>query len=149
MADIEQGLHETGKHGQGRRAAMISDGLVHLHKEYYGRGPTEAKTFLVNDTVIALLRGGFTPIEKALIAEGQGERVHEMRRSFQHLMRERFEAIVEKATGRRVIAYMSQIHSDPDIALECFTLEPGPPLLDAEESIKELEEAEVEIGSST
>jgi uncharacterized protein YbcI len=86
---------------------------------------------LVGDTVISLLRGGFTPIERTLIEKGSADAVHEMRRNFQAAMREEFSAVVEKETGRKVVAYMSQIHSDPDIAVEVFVLEPDQaPLLD-------------------
>jgi uncharacterized protein YbcI len=116
---------------RGAIAAEIADGLVHLHKEYYGKGPTKAKTYLVDDTVICMLRGGFTVVERTLIDGGRSEAVHEVRRAFQSSMEDRFTSVVEQATGRKVIAYMSQIHSDPDMAIEIFVLEPGDkPLLD-------------------
>src|SRR3982750_3126102 len=94
--------------------ARISTGLVRLHSRYYGKGPTKAKTFLVDDTVICILRGGFTTVERTLISDGNVEAVYSIRRSFQDAMGEQFKAIVEQATGRTVIAYMSQIHHDPD-----------------------------------
>ena len=59
-----------------------------------------------------------------MIAEGKSEAVHSMRRSFQMAMEQRFRSVVEKGTGRRVVAYMSQIHTDPDLAVELFVLEP-------------------------
>jgi uncharacterized protein YbcI len=119
----------------GAVAASISDGLVHLHKEYYGKGPTKTKTYLVNDTVVCMLRGGFTVVERTLIDDGRAEAVHDVRRVFQNTMKERFTQVVEEATGRKVIAYMSQVHSDPDLALEVFVLEPGKePLLDEHEA---------------
>jgi len=118
----------------GTVAAAISDGLVHLHKEYYGKGPTKTKTYLVNDTVVCMLQGGFTVVERTLIDDGRAEAVLDVRRVFQTTMKERFTTVVEAATGRRVIAYMSQVHSEPDLALEVFVLEPGPqPLLDQHE----------------
>src|SRR5438105_4779805 len=112
-------------------AAAISDGLVHLHKQYYGKGPTKAKTHLVDDTVICMLRGGFTVVERTLIDGGQSEAVHDIRRSFQAAMRTQFTNVIEEATERKVVAYMSQVHSDPDMALEVFVLEPASvPLVD-------------------
>jgi uncharacterized protein YbcI len=127
-------MQETQTRSPGTTAAAISDGLVHLHKEYYGKGPTKAKTYLVNDTVVCMLRGGFTVVERTLIDDGRAEAVHEVRRSFQSSMETRFTAVVEEATGRKVIAYLSQIHSDPDLALEVFVLEPGDePLRDEHE----------------
>jgi uncharacterized protein YbcI len=109
----------------GQIAAAISEGLVHLHKQYYGKGPTKAKTYLVNDTVICMLHGGFTIVERTLIDKGRAAAVHDVRRSFQSTMEEQFTEVVESTTGRKVIAYMSQVHSDPDIAVEIFVLEPG------------------------
>jgi uncharacterized protein YbcI len=109
---------------QGKQAlAAISEALVSLHREYYGKGPTKAKTFLVDDTVLCLLQGGFTVVEKTLIDDGRERAVHDIRRTFQAAMEERFTSVVEGALGREVIAYMSQVHSDPDISAELFVLE--------------------------
>jgi uncharacterized protein YbcI len=105
--------------------ADISRGLVKLHREYYGKGPTKAKTYIVDDTVVCLLHGGFTIVERTLIDDGNADAVHEIRHSFQRSMGDRFKRVVEKATGRDVIAYMSQIHNDPDIVVELFVLEPA------------------------
>jgi uncharacterized protein YbcI len=110
-------------HGK-QALAAISEKLVSLHREYYGKGPTRAKTFLVDDTILCLLKGGFTVVEKTLIENGRQEAVHDVRHSFQLAMEERFTNVVEDALGRRVIAYMSQVHSDPDISAEVFVLEP-------------------------
>jgi uncharacterized protein YbcI len=104
--------------------AEISTGLVQLHSRYYGKGPTKAKTHFVDDTVVCILRGGFTTVERTLLDTGEVESVYQMRRSFQQAMEEEFGRIVEGATGRKVIAYMSSIHVDPDLAVELFVLEP-------------------------
>jgi len=113
------------RQASGEALARISTGLVQLHSRYYGKGPTKAKTHLVDDTVVSILRGGFTPAERTLIDEGDVDAVYSMRRSFQKAMEEQFTAVVEEATGRTVIAYMSQIHHDPDLAVEIFVLEPS------------------------
>ena len=117
--------------------AQISTGLVQLHSRYYGKGPTKAKTHMVNDTVVSILRGGFTTVERTLLDTGKVESVYQMRRSFQQAMETEFRRIVEEATGRKTIAYMSSIHVDPDLAVELFVLEPSSeeseePTLDAE-----------------
>jgi uncharacterized protein YbcI len=104
--------------------ARISTGLVQLHSRYYGKGPTKAKTHMVDETVVCILRGGFTTVEHTLLDTGQVESVYQMRRSFQHAMEKEFRDIVEDATGRKVIAYMSSIHVDPDLAVEIFVLQP-------------------------
>jgi uncharacterized protein YbcI len=114
-----------GSSTRGEVLASISTGLVRLHSRYYGKGPTKAKTYLVDDTVICILRGGFTTVERTLIDDGNVEAVYQIRRSFQQAMEGHFTAIVEAAMGRKVIANMSQIHKDPDLAVEIFVLKPS------------------------
>ena len=108
----------------GETLAKISTGLVQLHSRYYGKRPTKAKTHMLDDTVITILRGGFTTVERTLIDQGNVDAVYAMRRSFQMAMEQHFTTVVEEATGRTVIAYMSQINQDPDLAVEIFVLEP-------------------------
>ena len=102
----------------------ISDGLVALLKEYYGRGPTRVKSYFQDDLVVCLLRGGFSRVEQTLLDGGRGAAVIEQRMEFQDLMRERFEAVVEAATGRKVIGFMSGNQQDPDLMCEVFILDP-------------------------
>jgi uncharacterized protein YbcI len=110
---------------RGEMLASISTSLVQLHRQYYGKGPTKAKTYMVNDTVLCMLKGGFTTVERTLIDDGKADEVHEIRRSFQRTMQEQFTGAVQEATGRTVIAYMSQVHTNPDLAAELFVLEPA------------------------
>jgi uncharacterized protein YbcI len=124
---------------RGEVLAEISTGLVQLHSRYYGRGPTKAKTHWVNDTIVCILRGGFTTVERTLLETGEAESVYQMRRSFQGAMETEFRRIVEDATDRHVIAYMSSINVDPELAVEIFVLEPvdethadGGPTLDGD-----------------
>ena len=118
-------MGDTHKAGEARFLAGIGRGLAELHTEFYGKGPTKAKTYMVNDTVMCILEGGFTTVERTLIEDGNSEAVHEIRRSFQTTMEKPFRDVVERASGRKVIAYMSQIHTSPDLAVELFVLEPG------------------------
>jgi uncharacterized protein YbcI len=114
----------------GEGLATITSALVSLHKEFYGKGPVKAKSFLVNDTVICVLEGGFTIVERTLIDAGEAGAVHDIRRRFQAVMKSQFSGVVEEALGRRVRAYMSQVHTNPDIAVELFMLEPtGEPVV--------------------
>ena len=75
--------------------------------------------------MLCVLEGGFTVVERTLIEVGRAAAVHDMRSSFQAAMRDQFTAVVESALGRRVRAYLSQVHTDPDVAVELFLLEPG------------------------
>jgi uncharacterized protein YbcI len=102
----------------------ISDGMVALLKEFYGRGPTRAKSYYEDDLVVCLLRGGFTRVEETLLAGGRGSSVIQQRMEFQELMRERFEAVIEAATGRQVIGFMSGNQQSPDMMCEVFILAP-------------------------
>jgi uncharacterized protein YbcI len=111
----------------------ISDGIVALLKEFYGRGPTRAKSYYEDDLVVCLLRGGFTRVEQTLLEGGRGPAVIQQRMEFQELMRERFEAVIERATGRRVIGFMSGNQQHPDIMCEVFILAPTD-LVDDEEA---------------
>lgn len=102
----------------------ISDGLVALLKEFYGRGPTRAKSYFEDDLVVCVLRGGFTRVEQTLLEGGRGSAVIRQRMEFQDVMRDRFEAVIEGATGRRVVGYMSGNQQSPDIMCEVFILAP-------------------------
>jgi uncharacterized protein YbcI len=120
MPDDSQSMHAT--HGNVRTA--ISDGMVALLKEYYGLGPTQAKTYCFDDLVVCLLRGGFTPVEQTLLEGGHGHAVIQQRMEFQEVMRERFTAVIEHATGRPVIGFMSGNQQSPDMLCEVFVLSP-------------------------
>jgi uncharacterized protein YbcI len=112
------------EHSHGEALAAISDGLTHLHMRFYGRGPTKAKAHFADDLVVCVLRNGFTTVEETLLTRGEGEAVEAFRRTFQETMEDQFTAVVEEATGRMVRAYMSQVHVNPDVAVELFMLEP-------------------------
>lgn len=111
----------------GEVLATITDGLVALHTRSYGKGPTAAKTYYMGDAVVTFLWEGFTRVEETLIATGRGETVALLRRSLQAAMEEEFTAIVEEATGRDVIAFMSQVHVEPNLAADVFLLAPREP----------------------
>jgi uncharacterized protein YbcI len=102
----------------------ISDGMVALLKEFYGRGPTRAKSYYEDDLVVCVLRGGFSRVEETLLEGGRGPAVIQQRMEFQELMRDRFEAVIEGATGRRVIGFMSGNQQHPDMMCEVFILTP-------------------------
>jgi uncharacterized protein YbcI len=108
----------------GDELTAISDGLVALLKEFYGRGPTQAKSYYQDDLVVCILGGGYTQVEQTLRDGGRGSAVIEQRIQFQELMRERFEEVVEKATGRKVIGFMSGNQQEPDLMCEVFVLDP-------------------------
>ena len=108
----------------GATRTAISEGMVALLKEFYGVGPTQAKTYIHDDLVVCLLRGGFTRVERTLLEGGRTAAVIEQRMAFQEVMRARFTAVVEEATGRPVVGFMSGNQQDPDMICEVFVLAP-------------------------
>lgn len=112
----------SGADPSGEIRTAISDGLVALLKEYYGRGPDRTKTYVDGDLVVCLLRGGFTRVEQTLRDGGHGEDVIRQRMAFQEVMRDRFTDVVEQATGRKVIGFMSGNQQSPDMICEVFVL---------------------------
>ena len=88
----------------GDELAEVTKGMVSLHRRFYGKGPTEAKTYAIDDTVICILEGGFTTVERTLIDEKDVYPVLQVRRSFQRAIERQFTAVIEEALGRKVIA---------------------------------------------
>jgi uncharacterized protein YbcI len=118
-------MHEDPMTAAGDVRTEISDGIVALLKEFYGRGPERTKTYVSDDLVVCLLRGGFTRVEQTLLEGGHSEDVIRQRMAFQQVMRHRFEQVVEHATGRKVVGFMSGNHQDPDMICEVFVLAPN------------------------
>jgi uncharacterized protein YbcI len=102
----------------------ISDGMVGLLKEFYGHGPTRAKSYYEDDLVVCVLRGGFSRVEQTLLEGGRGTAVIQQRMEFQEVMRARFTEVIETATGRQVIGFMSGNQQHPDLMCEVFILAP-------------------------
>jgi uncharacterized protein YbcI len=109
---------------RGRQSSSISNAITRLHREHYGRGATTTRTIIQRNYVVCFLDDIYTPVERTLIEAGRPEQVRETRNLFQDAMSPKFRAAVEEATGRRVIAFMSQVCFDPDMAAEVFVLEP-------------------------
>jgi uncharacterized protein YbcI len=118
-------MPETQERDQrGLAAAAISNGAVQLLAEYTGRGPTKAHTIISRDTVAIVLRDTLTKGERRLVEEGQAGHVLRSRHAYQHVMREDLVGLVEQNVQRKVIAFMSDNHMDPDMGVEFFVLEP-------------------------
>jgi uncharacterized protein YbcI len=110
---------------EGPAHLRISRGMTALWKQYYGRGPRHVRTYLMQDVVLVVMRGGFNKVEETLLDEGRGDAVEQQRAAFQRVMDDRFRSVIEDATGRTVQAFMSANHQAPDVMAEIFILE-GP-----------------------
>jgi uncharacterized protein YbcI len=110
----------------GRLLAQISTSIVAILREHYGRGPVKAKTYALDDVIVVVMRGsGFTALEQTHMDRGQPARVVAMREEFQAMMAERYTDTIEDLTGRKVMAFLSQAHVEPDITVEMFFID-GP-----------------------
>jgi len=103
--------------------AEISNAVVGLKKEFYGKGPTKAKTFLNDNYVFCVLEGGLTRNEETLIERGHEDLVRNYRLRFQEAMEDSTVEAIQRITGRRVIGYHSQIVFNPERAFEIFVLD--------------------------
>jgi uncharacterized protein YbcI len=106
----------------GSLSAAISNAVVGLLHDYTGRGPTHARTTIGPDTIVVTLRDSLTKAERTLARCGQAVEVLAMRRAFQNTMREELIAVVERLTGRKVEAFLSDNLHDPDVAVEIFLM---------------------------
>jgi uncharacterized protein YbcI len=106
----------------GEMRATISQEIVRLQAEYYGKGPTRAKTYIVEDLVVVVLQESFTRAEKTLVERGERDAIEHIRRRFQQQMADDFTSVVEQATGRKVRVFLSETNVDLDVSVETFLL---------------------------
>ena len=111
---------------QGGRLAEVSNAVVGIFRECYGRGPTKAKSYTFDNYVICVLEEIFTQVELTLIQNGHEDLVRRVRLTFQEAVADRFTHAVSAAMGRKVVSYHSQVTFDPPTGFEVFILEPEP-----------------------
>jgi uncharacterized protein YbcI len=112
----------------GKLLAAISTTFVALLREHYGRGPMKAKTYAIDDIIVVVMRGsGFTALEQTIMNSGEPARVVAMREDFQRVMETRYKQVIEELTGRKVVAFLSQAHVEPDITIETFFVDGSVP----------------------
>jgi uncharacterized protein YbcI len=114
---------QTGETG-GARLTELSNAVVQIVRDYTGRGPTHARAMVRDNLVVVLMQETLLKAEHSLINDDKDLLVVEMRRSFQQTMRGELSGAVERITGRKVIAFMSDSHLKPDYSVEVFVLEP-------------------------
>ena len=104
----------------------ISNAMVGLKKQYYGKGPTKAKTYINDNYVFCVLEGGLTKNEMTLLEAGEEQLVRQYRLRFQEAVAQISTRAVEEITGRKVLGYHSQIVFNPEWAFEIFVLDGEP-----------------------
>lgn len=116
-------MQEPDQEPDGTLRQDISNAMVGLYKQYAGRGPVRCRTYLAPELVTIVLAGGYTAGEQTLFEDGKWHAVRDARQRWQDTMQEKFVEMIEEQTGRKVAAFMSANHQDPDLAVELFVLE--------------------------
>jgi uncharacterized protein YbcI len=104
--------------------SAISQAIVQLHADHYGKGATQAKTYVWDTLVVTVLRDVLTVSERSLVKADRGDLIRDVRNAFQSSMEPRFREAVEGITGRRVIGFMSQVDPLDGYGVEVFILAP-------------------------
>jgi uncharacterized protein YbcI len=107
----------------GELLSRISNEMVRAQKEFFGKGPTKAKSYMLDDMLLIVMRGGMTTAEQTMLEFGHQEQVRQYRQLFEDSMTERLTSKMEGLTGRRIINYQSQVMFDPDIVVEMFVFD--------------------------
>ena len=119
-------MDESAQLAGGELNAAVTSALVGIHHRYLGRGPETASTFHYGNVLVTLMHEVLTRSEKSLTRTDQVEAVRHIRHVFQETMEADFREAVERLTGRKVLAFISGNHLDPDVAAELF-IRDGPP----------------------
>ena len=107
----------------GERLAAISNAIVRIFSDSYGRGPTKAKSYVFDNYVLCVLEDMLTTVEHTLVDHGEEALVRTVRLKFQEAVADRFKGAVAEIVGRDVIAYHSQVTFHPPMCFEFFVLE--------------------------
>jgi len=116
---IEEGI-------AGGQLAEVSNAIVGILRECYGRGPTKAKTYMFDNYVVTVLEDILTTVEGTLVQNGEADLVRQVRVTFQEAVAHRFTDAVSDVLDREVMVYHSQVTFDPPMGFEFFVLRPEP-----------------------
>jgi uncharacterized protein YbcI len=126
-SEAAQQLPGTPEQRRGLQLTELSNAMVRLYKDQFGRGPTKVVTNYAGPNVlIATLENSLTPAEQRMAELGEHRRLRDTRMFFQHATVDQFNEAVERITGRRVRAFVSGIDTEQDVSSEVFYLEPLP-----------------------
>jgi len=107
--------------------AEISNTMVRLYKDYFGRGPTQARAhWCGGDVLTVILENTLAPAERSLVKMGEHQRLRDTRMCFQYATVREFCEPVEQITGRKVRSFISGIDTEVDgLSVELFILHPS------------------------
>jgi uncharacterized protein YbcI len=108
-----------------RQLQDLTNAMVRLYKEQFGRGPTKSRSdYAGRDVIVCTLEKSMTPAEANMARLGEHDKLRDVRLWFQHVSEEHFTGVVEEITGRKVRGFISGMDTEHDIAAEVFYLEP-------------------------
>ena len=103
--------------------ARLSTEMVRAQKKYFGKGPVQAKSYILDDMLIIVMKDGLTTAEKTMLDFGEHDKVRDFRQTFENRMTEKLTGMVEELTGRKVLTYQSQIMFAPERVVEMFVFD--------------------------
>ena len=106
----------------GERLSAISNAIVTIFAECYGRGPTKVKTYAFDNYLVTVLEDILTTVERTLVERGEEDLVRRVRLTFQEAVGDRFTSAVAEIAGREVVGYHSQVTFHPSLGFEIFVL---------------------------
>jgi uncharacterized protein YbcI len=113
-----------GTQSDASMSSTISNAVVRLLSEFTGRRPTKAQTYIDEDIIIVVVYDTLTEVERGIVRKGSIDLVRTTREGCQKAMKPDLIAAVERLSGRRITALLSQSHIDPDVAITSFVLAP-------------------------
>jgi uncharacterized protein YbcI len=141
-------MDQTDTERGGGLLSRISNEIVRAQKQYWGKGPTHAKSYMFDDMLFVVMHGGLTTAELTMLDFEESELVRGFRQRFEDKMTSRLIGLIEELTGRNVVTYQSQILFDPHRVIEMFvfdeTAAPAPRAATAEGQV-----SEGEVGEAT
>jgi len=120
MPDPTDGHHAPDPEQGSDLLARISTEMVRAQKKYFGKGPESAKSYMLDDFLLIVMRGSHTVAEKTMLDLGQEDQVRSFRQTFQNEMTGQLTGMVEQLTGRKVLGYQSQFIFEPEVVIEIF-----------------------------
>jgi len=127
MSEVKVDERSTTRDERGQVLLDLSNAVVRIHKQYYGKGPTKARSHLTHDLLTVILEGGYTRSEQTLLEHGHEAEVTLARAALQDSVESELRVAVEQILGRSVRSFMSANDPAGDLQAEIFVLASTPP----------------------
>ena len=124
--ETEGGSHARNpEQSEGNRLQAVSNAMVRLHKEQFGRGPTNARSYFAGpDTLVCTLEDALLPAERTMVERGEHQRVRESRMFLQVVSQERIHRCRRGTRAPQGEGIRQRDRSAPGVVFEIFSFEP-------------------------